>query len=512
MEVNVSKIDLIRKNIHLYKIRESVDKLSHAISNEDELSIKGLVDEIGLDTLVELDAVLIAASVDMNVAVFLATLGIENTQKSAFYNGLLHVLLAMKSSGEDYADFDLIITKYYDHSLSNDYYKYLVRDFKNIEHYINYKQKKISHWRESGNWKKANELLIEIVDLFNGKPPRWVYAELAFSSHMQGNYTEAEKIAKYGLGSDAQIIAHQGELLTEEEIIANWVNPSENPTISIVCAAYNHERYIDDAIKGFLMQKTSHKYEIIIHDDASTDKTQELIKKWQQKYPKIIKVVLQAENQLSQGRRAFDVMLKKSLGQYIAVCEGDDYWIDPRKLQHQVDFLMENKEYSCFAHNYYFYDESKLVVKPWNSFTGNLALEARSLKAVKRILFVQSLVFRKYFSELPFERNFAEIGDKFLTSYLGVFGKCFYAQNYIGSVRRFNYFSMWTPLSQEAKDYKKLKTRFALVRLHERLGDFVAANDLLKKISTSKMDKEEKMKLDIASKKFQINELAKLGV
>jgi len=122
------------------------------------------------------------------------------------------------------------------------------------------------------------------------------------------------------------------------------------PLVSVCCITYNHEKYITEAIESFLMQETDFPFEIIIHDDASTDKTANIIKEYELKYPDIIKPIYQTENQYSKGKRiTFEYVFPKVTGKYIAFCEGDDYWIDKNKLQKQVDFMEKNSEFSmCF--------------------------------------------------------------------------------------------------------------------------------------------------------------------
>lgn len=116
--------------------------------------------------------------------------------------------------------------------------------------------------------------------------------------------------------------------------------------ISIVCTTYNHDAYIKEAIEGFLMQKTTFPVEIIIHDDASTDKTAEIIRYYAQKHPDKIFATLQEKNQFNTGIGVFKTYIwPKVRGKYVALCEGDDYWSDPFKLQRQVDFLEANPMY-----------------------------------------------------------------------------------------------------------------------------------------------------------------------
>lgn len=126
------------------------------------------------------------------------------------------------------------------------------------------------------------------------------------------------------------------------------------PLVSICCITYNHENYIRDAIEGFLMQKTSFPIEIIIHDDASTDNTAQIIKEYEDKYPDLFCNIFQNENQWSKGGGSIYArfVYPQARGKYIALCEGDDYWTDPLKLQKQVDFLEENPDYGLVHTNF----------------------------------------------------------------------------------------------------------------------------------------------------------------
>ena len=115
--------------------------------------------------------------------------------------------------------------------------------------------------------------------------------------------------------------------------------------VSISCLTYNHAPYIKQTIDGFLMQKTNFDFEILIHDDASNDGTAKIIQEYESKYPNLIKPIYQKENQWSKGRKGSAVFnFPRAKGKYIAMCEGDDYWTDPLKLQKQVDFLEENED------------------------------------------------------------------------------------------------------------------------------------------------------------------------
>lgn len=119
------------------------------------------------------------------------------------------------------------------------------------------------------------------------------------------------------------------------------------PVVSICSITYNHAPYIRQCLDGFLMQKTNFPFEIIINDDCSTDGTTEIIKEYAEKYPDLIKPIFHEENQYKKGVRGMFVkyVFPKAQGKYLALCEGDDYWIDPQKLQKQVDFLEAHPDY-----------------------------------------------------------------------------------------------------------------------------------------------------------------------
>lgn len=125
---------------------------------------------------------------------------------------------------------------------------------------------------------------------------------------------------------------------------------TETPLVSVCTLAYNHAPYIRECLDGILMQKTDFAFELLIHDDASTDGTADIIREYEAKYPDIIKPIYQTENQYSKGVKiSATIQFPKAKGKYIALCEGDDYWTDPLKLQKQVDFMEANEEYSlCF--------------------------------------------------------------------------------------------------------------------------------------------------------------------
>ena len=130
------------------------------------------------------------------------------------------------------------------------------------------------------------------------------------------------------------------------------------PLVSICCLTYNHAPFIRKCLDGFLMQETSFPVEILIHDDASTDGTDDIVREYAEKYPEKIFPLFETENKYSngyKGRMDTTFNYSRARGKYIASCEGDDYWTDPLKLQKQVDFMESHPDYSVCFHRYKFY-------------------------------------------------------------------------------------------------------------------------------------------------------------
>ena len=122
--------------------------------------------------------------------------------------------------------------------------------------------------------------------------------------------------------------------------------------VSVLCATFNHEDYLRQTLDSFVAQKTDFPFEVLVNDDASTDHTAEILREYADRYPDIIRPFYQDENLYSRRMNVYDlVFFPAARGKYIALCEGDDYWNDPEKLQRQVDWLDIHPEYSACVHN-----------------------------------------------------------------------------------------------------------------------------------------------------------------
>lgn len=118
----------------------------------------------------------------------------------------------------------------------------------------------------------------------------------------------------------------------------------ENIQVSVICNTYNHVDYIAEALESFINQKTTFRFEVLVHDDASNDGTTEIVRKYQKMYPDLIFPTYEYENQYSKGISITDLQVDKARGKYCALCEGDDFWISVYKLQKQYDYMQQNPE------------------------------------------------------------------------------------------------------------------------------------------------------------------------
>lgn len=174
--------------------------------------------------------------------------------------------------------------------------------------------------------------------------------------------------------------------------------------VSVVCNTYNQRSYIRNALDGFLMQKTTFPIEILVHDDASTDGTAQIVREYAEKHPNLIKPILQTENQYSKNVSiSSTIQFPRAEGKYIAFCEGDDYWTDPLKLQKQVEALEAHPEIDICAHQAATVrDEKRTGVVP--------AVRENTIFSAEEVIaggggFVStaSLMFRKELFDHPYE-------------------------------------------------------------------------------------------------------------
>jgi len=146
---------------------------------------------------------------------------------------------------------------------------------------------------------------------------------------------------------------------SEADVIRNWHGDAASPVVSVCCIAYNHQDYIANALDSLLAQETNFPFEVLIHDDASTDNTTEVIRHYAETYPRIIRTILQEENQYSQKpiispRFLFPLVR----GEYVAICEGDDYWCSANKLMIQYQALQRSPDVNLSFHPVFKLDDN----------------------------------------------------------------------------------------------------------------------------------------------------------
>lgn len=203
----------------------------------------------------------------------------------------------------------------------------------------------------------------------------------------------------------------------------------DNLMVSICCITYNHEKYIADAMESFLMQECNFKFEILIHDDASTDKTPDIIREYEAKYPDVIKPIYQSENKYSQGVKISPTYLyPNAKGKYIAICEGDDYWTDPNKLQLQVEYMEKNPKCSLYCHASNFVYENGTFIDKHDTFPKDMICSMDDiLNNKKHIIATASMLFRQQYAlNLPKFYFNAPVGDFPLQLFLASKGYVYY--------------------------------------------------------------------------------------
>ena len=234
--------------------------------------------------------------------------------------------------------------------------------------------------------------------------------------------------------------------------------------VSVFCLAYNHEKYIRDALEGFVNQKTNFNFEVLVHDDASTDGTQKIIKEYANRYPDIIKPILQTENQYSKGVRIGNVFLiPKAKGKYIAYCEGDDYWTNENKLQIQVGFLEQHNDYSACVHNTRIIDcrnHEDISIYP----NEEMDIKTERLLYEGSICFhTSSLLFRKKYYSFPEEFRLKKVGDYPRGIYLSLCGKIHYFPQ-IMSIYRYGADNSWTVRNDFDNHPERMRPHYESIR------------------------------------------------
>ena len=285
---------------------------------------------------------------------------------------------------------------------------------------------------------------------------------------------------------------------------------SNEIVVSIVCEVFNHEQYLERCLQGFVMQKTNFKYEILIHDDASTDGSVDIIKKYVSEYPDLFKPIYQKENQFSKGVGIWrTIQFPRAKGKYIALCEGDDYWIDPLKLQKQVDVLETHPECVMVFNRILTFSQEKNAFIRGKQYNGKTGYVKNKDLILKGGLFVPtcSMLFRNKLITPLFSKSYIQnchVGDYPLQILCAVIGKCYYLADEM-SVYRVGNSSSWTGKQKRDDINKNLRGyKSELEMLVGFMKDYPTYKNIIRKrlnyymnsMYRPKVSREEFKKLD----------------
>ncbi len=223
-----------------------------------------------------------------------------------------------------------------------------------------------------------------------------------------------------------------------------------NPLVAIHCTAYNQEGYIRDALEGFVSQRTEFPFVAIVHDDASTDDTQKIIREYSDKYPDIIVPIIETQNLYSRKDGSITRIMNEAIAatgaRYVAYCEGDDYWTDPYKLSKQVAFLEAHPDYSmCFTNAAVVDGRDGSTIRYYDCYPFNcdvsiddLILRGGDLCATNSIVMRTDALWK-----MPYEARHLYVGDYPLQIFMGHVGKVYYL-NEITAAYRYLAVGSWT--------------------------------------------------------------------
>lgn len=266
---------------------------------------------------------------------------------------------------------------------------------------------------------------------------------------------------------------HLFEVISELEVIDE--TNINNILVTIWCVTYNQADTISKAIDGFLMQQTNYSYEIIIFDDASIDGTTDIIREYQKKYPDKIKLLIAHKNTFKDDRRKKlikDYQKHIFKGRYIATCEGDDYWIESRKLDLQVKYLLEHSECMLCTHNIIIkntIEGSKIIANDIDN--GNLNIEDILLWGRNIILQTATHVYRRELLELPEFYYECRVGDLPMVLVAALRGQVYYMQD-VMSV--YNYMSPGSWSERNVKNIgSTIDNSLDMIRFYRKLPKYI---------------------------------------
>jgi len=257
--------------------------------------------------------------------------------------------------------------------------------------------------------------------------------------------------------------------------------------VTVCCVTYNHAAFIRQALEGFLLQKTDFRVELLIHDDASTDGTAEIVGEYAARYPHLINATLQTINQYSQGINVLAELRYQAKGDYLAYCEGDDYWMDPHKLQRQADYLEQHPETVMVGQNTVRVNsQGEIIAEPQLRFLRSYfsyphSLTARQIKTLTHMVPSCCVMFRNVPLPVPYGAEKTPYGDAIKQSMLGEYGSYHYIASLEPVFYRVHDGGLWSGDSSMVRQRKMMTLYVILCRYYLAKRDWLTAIVFVKK-------------------------------
>lgn len=279
------------------------------------------------------------------------------------------------------------------------------------------------------------------------------------------------------------------ELLKNKDLkpVSDFFDKSNEPLISVFCLTYNQEKYIRDALDSFLSQLVDFNVEIVVHDDASTDSTPDILKEYAKKYPNVVKVFFEKENQYSRVGDTIEIErmhIKNAHGKYIASCEGDDYWIDPYKLYLQAYALENNQNCNFCIHRVNINDlrtGDNTAVLPSIKLSSSIIESEKFIDLVNSdypfqtsCYFMRKHMYEQFLDEYPLYAQTMPTSDEAVMYYFGNAGDVFFVDRVMSCWRKFteNSWNETNLIKSTSKERNARRRKFAesIMQFYEYSG------------------------------------------
>lgn len=260
--------------------------------------------------------------------------------------------------------------------------------------------------------------------------------------------------------------------------VVEYQNPRESsPSVSVCVQTYNHERYISHCLDNILKQQANFDFEILIHEDDSTDETRQICQKYAERFPEKIRLFLNSrKNNISvagepTGNFTTLYNLFSAKGKYIAICEGDDFWGDPKKLQVQYDFMQSHPLYSLCFHDFKLVDSEGNLIQSDKASPLKYDLNSKELLYPVRHPSTLTIFFRNNFRNLPQEITRVITMDAFFYILLGKSGSGKYLPNIKPAFYRIHDGGLWSERELDEKIIAKINTFYEIINYYSRIND-----------------------------------------